>query len=537
MARQTRSVRTQVVAGFATLIVAFGAVAGWSLYRQQRTVRSLRLANEGYLQLREELGDLRGNQGQLAMVLDRLVDERSRVGSRAFIEGTRRSRRGKLAAAQAVVRRSLTLAVSADDRRLLEGAARTLAVVDRVWADDEPVFDDLLRALNRSDVARATVATEALLRREGRSEDYSEKLLRGLNRDILGRVRALSDTAGRQQTEALRLTVIATVVACLLGVLTTLRARRALDPLARLRDRAQAVARGELSPVQVPAAEDEIGELAQEFERMVGAMGARDVALREANEKRLQAERLAAVGRMAAHVTHEVRNPLSSMALNAEMLGDELDALGEPGSESRRLVRSIQREIDRLTRLTEEYLRVARLPTPRLQREDLGALVEETLLFVAQEMSVAGVGLGKVLEEGVPAVQADESQLRQAMLNLLRNAREAMELAGVAAPRVVVRVTARAEGGVAGAAVCVSDSGPGLSDEARAHLFELFFTTKARGSGLGLSLSREIAIAHGGSLHAERAAEADGGGARFVLWLPAATGEGIPEGASDAEGR
>lgn len=533
MARRTRSVRTQVVAGFATLIVAFGAVAGWSLQRQQRTVRSLRLANEVYLQLTVALGEDRGNQVQLATVLDRLVDESNRVGSQAFITVIRRSRRGRLAEAQSVVQRSLRLALDRDDRRLLEDAARSLVVIDRLWAEDERLFDALLRTLTSADLARARTERDELQAREQQGNDSLIRVIRALQ----ARVKALSDGAERQQSETLRLTLIATAVACLLGVLTTLRARRALDPLARLRDRAQAVARGELGTVQVPAAEDEIGELAQEFERMVGAMGARDVALREANEKRLQAERLAAVGRMAAHVTHEVRNPLSSMALNAEMLGDELDAMGEPGSESRRLVRSIQREIDRLTRLTEEYLRVARLPTPRLLREDLGALVDETLLFVAQEMSVAGVGLTKVIEEAAPTVRADESQVRQALLNLLRNAREAMELAGVASPRVVVRVTARTQDGVPGAAVCVNDSGPGLSDEAQAHLFELFFTTKARGSGLGLSLSREIAIAHGGSLHAERATAADGGGARFVLWLPAVGDDGATEGASDAEGR
>ena len=152
-------------------------------------------------------------------------------------------------------------------------------------------------------------------------------------------------------------------------------------------------------------------------------------------------------------------------------------------------------------------------------------------------MGAAGVELTKVLEEGTPTVRADESQLRQAMLNLLRNAREAMELAGVASPRVVVRVMALAKDGVEGAAVCVSDSGPGLSAEAEAHLFELFFTTKSRGSGLGLSLSREIAVAHGGSLHAERAPASDGGGARFVLWLPASLDDGATEGAIDAEGR
>ncbi len=533
MARRTRSVRTQVLAGFATLIVAFGAVAAWSYYQQQRTVRSLRLASEGYVPLTLTLGDVRGNQATLTTVLDLLLDQRVRVGSQFFIYQTRRSRRGVLAAALPVVQRGLRWAADEEDRQLLAEVARTVALIDRSYADDEPVFDGLSQALAHDDMVTAVAAQRTLLAHELESERRLSTLIKALRR----RVKALSDRADREQAQTLRLTLAAMLVAVILGMLTTLRARRILDPLARLRDRARAVARGELDTVPVPTAEDEIGELAQEFERMVGAVGARDVALREANEKQLRAERLAAVGRMAAHVTHEVRNPLSSMALNAEMLGDELDAMGEPGSESRRLVGSIQREIDRLTRITEEYLRVARLPTPRLQREDLGALVEDTVLFVAQEMSVAGVALTKVIEEGVPAVRADESQLRQALLNLLRNAREAMELASVASARVTVRVTARSRDGVAGAAVCVSDAGPGLSPEALAHLFELFFTTKARGSGLGLSLSREIAVAHGGSLDAERASEADGGGASFVIWLPAAGDEGASEGTDDAEGR
>ncbi len=533
MARRTRSVRTQIVAGFATLIIAFGAVAGWSFYRQQKAVRSLRLANEGYVQITLMLGDARGNEGLLIAVLERILEQRERQGSQFFFDRTRSLRRGFLAEVQRVVRRSLPLAVEAEDHSLLADASRTIGLIDRTYARNEPAFGGLMQALAHGDEVTSRATRDTLVSREIETETRLKALVGRLR----ARVRVISEGAERERRLTQRLTLMATVVAVLLGVLTTLRARRILDPLARLRDRARAVARGELDAVPVPTAEDEIGELAQEFERMVGAVGARDVALREANERQLRAERLAAVGRMAAHVTHEVRNPLSSMALNAEMLGDELDALGEPGSESRRLVGSIQKEIDRLTRITEEYLRVARLPTPRLQREDLGALVEDTVLFVAQEMSVAGVELAKVIEPGVPVVRADESQLRQALLNLLRNAREAMELASVAEPRVTVRVIARARDGVAGAAVCVSDAGPGLSPEAMAHLFELFFTTKARGSGLGLSLSREIAVAHGGSLDAERASAADGGGASFVIWLPAAGAEGAGEGTDDAEGR
>src|SRR5690606_26307037 len=100
-------------------------------------------------------------------------------------------------------------------------------------------------------------------------------------------------------------------------------------------------------------------------------------------QRLIQTERLAAMGRMAAHVTHEVRNPLSSIGLNVEMLADEI---GEAGPEATALLRAVEREIDRLTAVTEEYLRLARLPAPRLEAESLGEIAEEVGRFLAREM-------------------------------------------------------------------------------------------------------------------------------------------------------
>jgi signal transduction histidine kinase len=204
------------------------------------------------------------------------------------------------------------------------------------------------------------------------------------------------------------------------------------------------------------------------------------------------------------------------MALNAEMLADELR--GEADREALRLVSAIQREIDRLTGITEEYLRVARLPSPRLEPEDLSALVHETVAFTAGEMRGAAVALHARAPRDLPAVMLDEAQIRQALLNLLRNAREAVEGAGREDRRITVDVRAvgdRVE-------LSVSDSGDGVSDAAREHLFELFFTTRPRGTGLGLPLTREIVAAHGGTIRVDRADAVDGGGARFVISLPAA---------------
>lgn len=223
----------------------------------------------------------------------------------------------------------------------------------------------------------------------------------------------------------------------------------------------------------------------------------------------IHSERLAAIGRMAAHVTHEVRNPLSSIGLNVELLEEELAGKSESAQS---LLRSIQREIDRLTGITEEYLRLARLPAPRLEPEDVGVIARDVARFVAREMELASIELSVDVEEGLPMVAADEPQIRQALLNLLRNARESMPEGGV------VTLEARARGD--GVALLVTDRGPGIPAERRPRIFDLFYSTKERGTGLGLSLTQQIVSAHGGTIGCDDGPE---GGTVFTLWLPAST--------------
>lgn len=216
----------------------------------------------------------------------------------------------------------------------------------------------------------------------------------------------------------------------------------------------------------------------------------------------IDTERLAAVGRMAAHVTHEVRNPLSSIGLNVEMLEDELGT----NAEARSLMSAIQKEIDRLRKITEEYLRLAKVPTPILEAEDLRDLVQSTADFCQREFEVEGVKLSIDLED-VGDFEVDESQLRQALLNLLRNAREA------GGKNVWLSLEATNNG----ARMEVADDGEGVSEEDLEHIFDAFFTTKSAGTGLGLPLTRQIILAHGGSLRCEARQTQ---GTRFVLALP-----------------
>jgi signal transduction histidine kinase len=230
--------------------------------------------------------------------------------------------------------------------------------------------------------------------------------------------------------------------------------------------------------------------------------------LREAQVRLLQSERLAAIGRMAAHVSHEVRNPLSSIGLNVELLEEELR---NANPETRELLGAVHREIDRLGALTEEYLRVARLPNPHLLPEDVGDVVRGAVQLLTPELKAASVRVELALDEDLPLVAMDEAQMRQVLINLLKNAREAMPSGGV------VRIAARATG--AGIELSVCDDGVGMEPEQKERIFDLFYTTKQRGSGLGLPLTQQIVVAHQGHIRCE---SSPGNGTTFTLFLPAA---------------
>ncbi|MFT5354897.1 MAG: signal transduction histidine kinase [Polyangiales bacterium] len=225
----------------------------------------------------------------------------------------------------------------------------------------------------------------------------------------------------------------------------------------------------------------------------------------ETKSRLIDTERLAAIGRMAAHVTHEVRNPLSSIGLNVEMLEDELpDGAGE----ARALMQAIQKEIERLRVVTDEYLSLARVPDPRIEAEDAGDFLFSISNFVRREMETSGIELHLEVDEDLPRVGLDEAQMRQALLNILRNGREA------GGSNLWVHARANRDG----VEVSIEDDGVGISDDDQAHVFELFFTTKKSGTGLGLPLTLQIVNAHGGTVKCE---SADGGkGTRFVLWWP-----------------
>lgn len=219
--------------------------------------------------------------------------------------------------------------------------------------------------------------------------------------------------------------------------------------------------------------------------------------------------RLAAFSRLAAQIAHEVRNPLSSIVLNTELLEEELGgAPSAPQAEMLGLVTSIKSEAERLHLLTNEYLAFARMPEPEPQSISLGRLVADVAGFVREEAARQGVDIDTRLPSTGPPVSADPRLVRQAVVNLVRNALEAMPSGG--------RLTLSARQVGAFGVLDVADTGPGVPEEYLDEIFEPFFTTRPQGTGLGLSVAARIVREHGGRLEVR-----NDGGAVFTAWLPA----------------
>ncbi len=219
-----------------------------------------------------------------------------------------------------------------------------------------------------------------------------------------------------------------------------------------------------------------------------------DVTERLATQQRLErSERLALIGQMLAQVTHEVRNPLNAISLNAELLAEELAELHRDGTpESAEILATIVQEIHRLEQVTEHYLDLARQPSPSIEEEDLAALVRSVCRLEEPAFQQAGVTLEISLPERPLVVAVDGNQLRRALLNVLRNALQS------GGSKVEVRLAA-GEGQVS---INVSDDGQGMAPEALERAFDPFFSKRTKGTGLGLAITRQILDDHGGQVQA-----------------------------------
>jgi signal transduction histidine kinase len=505
-----RRVSTRIFLTFAVALLAFGAVAVFAIVRLHDARRDLRLLSSGYLPLTRIAAQLETKDWVAARALEaRSLD---RAARRAYLPVARAHFpafvREKIEEARRVLSEARALARDEDARFLDDVAARVEALGVR-WSEYDREARALFDALERGEGQdpRTSASFEALaqeVRQLERGLSLDVKLLQvALESQVSDRVRAAERAEGRTVV----LIVLYSLVALAVGVAAALLSQRLLAPIETLTAGVKAVAAGDLSRKVAVASKDEIGLLAREFNAMAASLG------RQRDELR-RAERLAAVGRISAQITHEIRNPLNAIGLNAELLAEEIDALDPPPREATQLVHAITREVDRLNGVAEEYLRFARLPKPALTRQDVNEVLASLLDFLAPELAAAKVDVRRDLGGGLPPVRADEGQLRAVFLNLLRNSREAMPGGGTVAVR-----TRRWEGGVEAE---LGDTGGGIPPEELTRIFEPFYSTKERGTGLGLAFTRQVVEEHGGSIRCESAV---GQGTTFVIRLPAAPEE------------
>jgi signal transduction histidine kinase len=232
--------------------------------------------------------------------------------------------------------------------------------------------------------------------------------------------------------------------------------------------------------------------------------------LQAAQEKLVEAERMAMVGRLSLKVAHEVRNPIAAIELNAELLGDIVkERPGPEMEEAISLVGAIRDQVAALDALTEEYLAFARFPRAQFEEDSVNEMVTTVVDFVRPLATRQQITVGVTTDRAIPPMEIDRTLLRQAVLNLIKNGIEALSQGGA-----LTVTTRRLDDTVE---IAVSDTGPGIAPEVGRRLFEQFFTTKPQGTGLGLSITRQIVEEHGGQI---RWTSTPGAGATFTVSLP-----------------
>lgn len=319
-----------------------------------------------------------------------------------------------------------------------------------------------------------------------------------------------------------------------------LLSRSVVGPLKRLEEAATRIAGGRLYERARVDVENEIGSLAASFNSMAGRLEEEirslervNLELTTAQDELLRSSTLAAVGRLAAGIAHEIGNPLGALRGYMDLLGKG----GLDRAEEAEIVERASREVSRIDSIVREFLEVAR---PR-RREgvaiapvDVNALIEETLTTLSMRDDFRGVRAEMDLKEGLSPVMADEGKLRQVFMNLLLNAAHSMD--GMAEKPVKISTGIESRPKKAGRrrsdqplgadaamtefiTVSFSDSGSGISGEDAKRIFDPFFTTKGsgRGTGLGLFVSQSIINAHGGEIAFR---SAPGEGSVFTVALP-----------------
>jgi signal transduction histidine kinase len=301
-----------------------------------------------------------------------------------------------------------------------------------------------------------------------------------------------------QRLESLRWNILFTWLAAVLAglALTYLLARRILAPVKRLDRAAEAIARGDYD-IRLPVeSRDELGRLTETFNDMCSS-------IQSARQELIQKERIATIGRLSTSIVHDLRNPLAAIYGGSEMLVDS----DLPPSQVRRLAQNIYRASRRIQELLQDLVNVSRGKPKAVEVCRLREVISAAWDVLARTAEAQAVTVSVDVPEEIE-LPLERSRMERVFVNLFSNSLDAMPDGGH------IEIVAKREGSVV--LVEVGDTGPGISSEVRASLFQPFHSGKRNGLGLGLAVSRQTVLDHGGDMWAD----GDGsGGAHFCLRL------------------
>ena len=227
------------------------------------------------------------------------------------------------------------------------------------------------------------------------------------------------------------------------------------------------------------------------------------------SEELLRTKTLATLGQLAAELAHEVKNLLNAIQIQMQLIEQEISAHREfTKSHVPEITAKVKEEVIRLSVLVDNCLKFSRSSRLVLKSEAVGALLEDLVKLVAPQAGLNGVGIKLEIEKDLPRVTADGEKLKQALLNIVVNAFEAMPDGGT------LTLSALRDGDAV--KIISRDTGCGIPEDMKDNIFELFYTTKREGTGMGLPLSQNIIQAHGGSLSCTSSDK----GAEFIIELP-----------------
>ncbi len=328
--------------------------------------------------------------------------------------------------------------------------------------------------------------------------------------------------------------VMSAIGVLIMGVFVALFAQRSVvRPLRGLVQATRQVATGDLRQQIHVAGNDELGALESSFNEMLEALSRsraerlqlletlehqveeRTAALREAQAQLVQSEKLSSLGRLSASIAHEINNPLAGILTYAKLLIRTLEegAVDDQGRATCvRQLRLVQRETERCTAIVRNLLEFARQRPLTLKQVDVMAVIDEALSLIGHQVALQNVTVDKHADR-LPVIQADFGQLRQAFVNIMLNACEAMQRGGT------LTIAPRVPPGDNQVEITFSDTGVGIPPDRLAKIFDPFFTTKEMGTGLGLSVVYGIIERHGGSIDIKSEV---GKGTQMVVRLPVA---------------